>query len=162
MNAIEFIQFLGHSSIYEPLDNFLSQKNIKWRPKAARKLDTTHFINGNGLVLTFEFKDDLVDDKVDIKSDGDYIFNHFAIHFVAEDKKNGEYCGPMLFDLAKGDSRADVQKKLGVKPTRILEWGDNYFVDDLVWTVSCKKSGFLEYVMLDLPSDGFRKYGVCP
>ena len=55
MNAIDFIQFLGHSSIHGPFDDFLTAQGIAWRPKAGRNLDTTYFVKGHGLVLSFEF-----------------------------------------------------------------------------------------------------------
>ncbi len=161
MNAIEFIPFLGHSSIHIPFDDFLTSQKISWRPKVGRDLNTTHFINGQGLVMSFEFGNATVEKGIKAKSDGDYIFNHFTVQFIAEDKKHGKYVGPMLHGLEIGDKRAVVEKKLGVAPTRRLDWGDNYFLDDLVWTISFE-SDAIEYVMLDLPSDGYRQYGVCP
>ena len=161
VNAIDFIQFLGHSSIHEPFDDFLTAQSIKWRPKAGRDLDTMHFINGQGLVMTFEFDTAAVKKGTKIKSEGDYIFNHFTVQFIAEDKKHGKYVGQMLHDLALNDTRAAVERKLGAAPTRRLDWGDNYFLDGLVWTISFT-SDAIEYVMLELPRDGLRKHGLCP
>ena len=161
MNAIDFIQFLGHSSIYEPFDDFLTALGIAWRPKAGRNLDTTFFINGHGLVLSFEFGVATAEKGIKVKSEGEYIFNGFTVQFIADDKKHGRYSGAMLHSLTVNDTRADVQKKLGVKPTRVVDWGDNYFLDELVWTISFGNDK-IEYVMLDLPTDGYRKYGVCP
>ena len=54
MNAIDFFNYLGHSSIYEPFDDFLTSQDNKWRPKSGRDLDTMHFINGHGLMINFE------------------------------------------------------------------------------------------------------------
>jgi hypothetical protein len=161
MNAIDFIQFLGHSSIYEPFDDFLTGQAIKWRPKAGRDLDMMHFVNGHGLVIKFEFGVSAADKGFEAKSEGEYVFSGCTVQFIAEDKKHGRYSGPMLHNLVGTDTRADVQKKLGTKPTRVLDWGDNYFLDGLVWTISFEKDK-IEYVMLDLPTDGYRKYGVCP
>jgi hypothetical protein len=161
MNAIDFIKFLGHSSIHEPFDDFLTGQGIKWRPKAGRDLDTMHFINGHGLVIKFDFGISAVEKGFKAKSNGEYIFNDFTVQFIAEDKKHGRYSGPMLHNLAAGDSRAEVARKLGVKPTRVLDWGDNYFLDDLVWTISFENDK-IEYVMLEIPSDGHRKYNLCP
>ena len=161
MNAIDFIQFLGHSSIHVPFDDFLTSQGISWRPKTGRTLNTTHFINGQGLVMTFEFAAAASEEGTKVKSEGDYVFNHFTVQFIVEDKKNGKYVGPMLHDLAPNDTRAAVEKKMGAAPTRRLDWGDNYFCDGLVWTIAFK-SDAIEYAMLDLPSDGHREYGLCP
>ena len=89
------------------------------------------------------------------------LFIHFTVQFIVEDKKNGKYVGPMLHDLAPNDTRAVVERKLGAAPTRRLDWGDNYFLDGLVWTISFT-SDAIEYVMLELPRDGLRKHGLCP
>lgn len=161
MNAVNFIQFLGHSSVHELFDDFLTSQGITWRPKSGRTLNTTYFVNGHGLVLTFGFAISAEEKGFRTKSKGDYIFNDFTVQFIAEDKKHGSYSGPMLHNLAANDTRAAVQKKLGVKPTRALDWGDNYFLDDLVWTISFENDK-IEYVMLELPSDGHREYGLCP
>lgn len=161
MNAIEFIQFLGHSSIHEPLDDFLTSQGISWRPKAGRDLNTTHFINGHGLVMTFEFDTAAAEKGMKVKSAGDFVFNYCSLHFIAENKKHGKYVGPMLHDLTPKDTRAAVEKKLGAAPTRRLDWGDNYFLDGLVWTIAFK-SDAIEYVTLELPRDGHRKHGLCP
>ena len=161
MNAIDFIQFLGHSSIHVLFDDFLTSQGISWRPKVGRTLDTTHFIAGQGLVMTFEFDSAAAEEGIKVKSEGDYVFNDFTVQFIAEDKKNGKYVGPMFYDLAPNDTRAAVEGKMGAAPTRRLDWGDNYFLDDLVWTISFK-SDAIEYVTLELPRDGHRKYGLCP
>ena len=161
MNAIDFIQFLGHSSIHEQFDDFLTGLGIVWRPKAGRDLDTTFFINGHGLVLSFEFGVATAEKGIKVKSNGDYIFNYLTIQFIAGDKKHGKYVGPMSHGLTASDTRADVARKLGVAPTRRLDWGDNYFLDGLVWTVSFA-SDHIKYVRLELPSDGHREYGLCP
>ena len=161
MNATDFIKFLGHSSIHEPFDDFLTGQGIKWRPKAGRDLDMMHFINGHGLVIKFDFGVSAAEKGFRAKSEGEYIFSGCTVQFIADDKKHGRYSGPMLHNLAVADTRADVQKKLGLKPTRVLDWGDNYFLDELVWTISFEKDK-IEYVMLDLPTDGYRKHGVCP
>ena len=161
MNAIDFIQFLGHSSIHEPFDDFLTNLGIVWRPKAVRRLDTTFFVNGHGLVLSFEFGISTAEKGIKAKSDGDYIFNYLTVQFIAEDKKHGKYAGPMLHGLTASDKRADVGTKLGVAPTRRLDWGNNYFLDGLVWTVAFA-SDSIKYARLELPSDGHREYGLCP
>ena len=161
MNAIDFIQFLGHSSIHVPFDDFLTSQGISWRPRVGRTLDTTHFINGQGLAMTFEFGNATAEKGIKVKSEGDYIFNEFTVQFIAEVKKHGKYVGPMLYGLAPNDMRAAVEGKLGVAPIRRLDWGDNYFLDGLVWTVSFA-SNSIKYVRIELPSDGHREYGLCP
>ena len=161
MNAIDFIKFLGHSSIHVPFDDFLTSQGISWRPKVGRTLNTTHFIKGQGLVMTFEFANEAVEKGINLKSAGDYFFNDFTVQFIVEDKLNGKYVGPMLYALQPSDTRAAVEKKMGAAPTRRLDWGDNYFVDDLVWTIAFK-SDLTESVMLELPRNGHRKHGLCP
>jgi hypothetical protein len=161
VNAIDFIQYLGHSSIHEPFDDFLTAQGIVWRPKAGRKLDTTCFVNGHGLVMSFELGAATAEKGIKARSAGDYIFNYLTVQYIAEDKKHGKYTGPMLHGLAPSDTRAEVGKKLGVAPTRRLDWGDNYFLDNLVWTVSFT-SDSIKYARLELPSDGHREYGLCP
>ncbi len=161
MNAIDLVKFLGHSSIYEPFDDFLTKQSITWRPKAGRDLDVTHFINGKGLVVDFDFAVSAIEKGFLIKSEGEYIFKELTVRFIADNKKHGQYSGPLLYHLAANDSRAEVAKKLGVKPTRVLDWGDNYFLDDLVWTISFENDK-IEYVMLEIPRNGHRKNGLCP
>ena len=161
MNATDFIQFLGHSSIHEPFDDFLTAQGIAWRPKAGRKLDTAYFVNGHGLVLSFELGVATAEKGIKVKSDGEYIFNYLTVQYIAEDKKHGKYTGPMLHGLTPSDKRAEVGEKLAVAPTRRLEWGDNYFLDSLVWTVSFA-SDRIKYARLELPSDGHREHGLCP
>ena len=161
MNAIDFIDFLGHSSIHVPFDDFLTSQGISWRPKIGRTLNTTHFINGQGLVMTFEFDTDAAKKGFKVKSDGDFIFSYLNVQYIAEDKKHGKYEGPMLHGLTPSDKRADVGVKLGVAPTRRLDWGDNYFIDELVWTVAFA-SDSIKYARLELPRDGHREHGLCP
>jgi hypothetical protein len=161
MNVINFIHFLGHSSIYEPFDDFLTSQDIKWRPKVGRDLDTTYFVNGHGLVLTFDLAISAEEKGFKVKSDGDYVFKYLSVRFIANDKKHGLYAGPMLHSLAVNDSRAEVEKKLGVKPTRTLERSDNYFMDDLVWTTVFQNNK-IEFITLEIPRDGHRKNGLCP
>lgn len=161
MNAIDFFNYLGHSSIYEPFDDFLTSQDIKWRPKSGRDLDTMHFINGHGLMINFELDAAAQKKGIKSKSDGGYVFTEFTVQFIVENKKHGRYSGPMLHNLAVNDTRAEVERKLGVKPSRVLDWGDNYFLDDLVWIVSYKNDK-IEYVTLEIPRDGHRKNGLCP
>ena len=161
MNAIDFIQFLGHSSIHVPFDDFLTSQGISWRPKVGSDLDIMHFIKGQGLVMTFGFGNEAVEKGIHLKSAGDYFFNEVSVQFIVEDKKSGKYVGPMLHALAPNDTRAAVEKKMGSAPTRRLDWGDNYFVDGLVWTIAFK-SDLIKSVRLELPDDSHREYGLCP
>jgi hypothetical protein len=160
MSATEFIQFLGHSSIYEPFDAFLSANKITKRPKVGRTLDTKIFVDGSGLVLNFDFSSSAKKEKMEIKSEGDFVFNRFTIHLIANDKKHGKYTGVMPFDLSDKDTRESVEKKLG-SPTRSNDGGANYYLDGHVWTVVFQNQ-FIYYCMIELPRDGLRKYGLCP
>ena len=160
MNAIEFLPFMGHSSIHPPFDDFLMDNGITWRPKIGRNLDTSFFIPGTGLNLTFDFGSSAPEDGFAVKSEGSFVFNEFAVTFIAEDKKNGQYKGPLPHGLVASDTRQTVEQKLGT-PKRRNEGGDNYYLDGLVWVVAFEEQK-LEFIQFYLPTDNKRKYGLCP
>jgi hypothetical protein len=51
MNPLDYIEYLGHSSVYPPLVDQLSRDKITWRPTVRRNLDTTYFVSEEGVVL---------------------------------------------------------------------------------------------------------------
>lgn len=53
MNATDFIQFLGHSSLYKPFDNFLTRQDITWRPNASESLNLRYIIYEKGIEIDF-------------------------------------------------------------------------------------------------------------
>lgn len=46
MNPLDYIEYLGHSSVYPPLVDQLSRDKITWRPTVRRNLATTYFVSG--------------------------------------------------------------------------------------------------------------------
>lgn len=158
MNALEFIPFIGYSSIYPPLDDLLNKNGIKWRPNVKRRLDTTYFAPGQGVVLSFTIGAD--SDRIIKKSDGDFILEHITMTMIEEDKKHGAYNGPLPHGLNKIDSRQHTREKLGT-PTRTINNLDNYYIDQLVWTAAFQGDS-LRSLELSIPSEGWRKHGLCP
>jgi hypothetical protein len=71
MNPLDYIEYLGHSSVYPSLVDQLSRDKIQWRPNVQRKLDTTYFVSGEGVVLHFNI--DAENNGITMKSEGDYI-----------------------------------------------------------------------------------------
>jgi|GEM_PF-3029926 len=41
MNPLDYIEYLGHSSVYPPLVDQLSRDEITWRPNVRRTLSIT-------------------------------------------------------------------------------------------------------------------------
>jgi hypothetical protein len=160
MNATEFLPFMGHSSIYPPFDEFLTANGVVWRPKSGRTLNTTFFIAGTGLHMSFDFAISAAEKGFDVKSDGSYIFTGFEIAVVAENKKNGSYGGVLPHGLLASDTRQSVEQKLGT-PKRRNKNSDNYYLDRLVWTVAFGND-IIEAIQFSVPSNGWRQHGICP
>ena len=160
MNALEFLPFLGHSSIHLPFDDFLTNNGITKRPKINERLDTTIFVPGQGLSLAFRFDTYAKEEGFVPKSEGSLVFTSFTITLIAESKKNGQYSGPLPRGLVAADTRQTVEQKLGT-PKRRNEESDNYFIDGLVWEVAFEGDKF-QYLRFYLPTNGWRKHGICP
>jgi len=158
MNALDLIPFIGYSSIYQPLDDLLIANGIKWRPNVKRTLDTLHFIPGQGISINFTIGAD--EEGIKKLSEGDFIFDSLQLAIIQEDKKHGKYIGPLPSRLLPSDSREQIRNKLGT-PTRIAKSLDNYYIDGLVWTVAFEGDNF-HFLEFAAPSDGKRKYGLCP
>lgn len=160
MNALDFIPYLGHSSIYPPFDVFLSECGIAWRPSMKRNVDKMLSVKGQGITISFCFDISAKENGVKIKSEGAFIFDRLQIMLIEEDKKDGKYTGPLPRGILPTDSRAQIEAKLGA-PTRRNEETDNYYLDELVWIVAFEGEK-LQYLKLCVPDDGWRKHGLCP
>ena len=160
MNALEFLPFLGHSSIHIPFDDFLTNNGITKRPNIRRDLETDIFVPGHGLCLSFDFDIDAKEDGFVPKSEGSFVFTSFTITLISESKKDGQYSGPLPHGLVAADTRESIEKKLGT-PKRRNEESDNYFIDALVWTVAFEGNKF-EFLRFYLPDNGKREQGLCP
>jgi hypothetical protein len=160
MDLLKLIPFLGHSSIYEPFDIFLSQNNVVKRPKIGKNLELDVFVDKEGLMLTFEFETAARDQNIQIKSAGNFIFKLIYITLIPENPKLGKYQGTLPFGLNANDSRLEVEKKMG-SPKRKNDESDNYFSDGLVVTSEFESDKF-QFLRLELPRDGLRKHGLCP
>ena len=160
MNALEFLPFLGHSSIHLPFDDFLTNNGITKRPNTRRDLETDIFVPGHGLCLSFRFDIYAKEEGFVPKSEGSFVFTGFEIMLIVQSKKNGRYSGPLPHRLVATDTRESAEKKLGT-PKRRNEESDNYFIDGLVWTVAFEGVKF-QFLQFDLPTNNLRKHGLCP
>lgn len=158
MNALDFLPFLGYSSVYAPLDNLLVEKDITWRPNVKRRLDTTYFVKGEGIVISFGFG--VESEGVIPKSEGTYIFQCLTMTVIEENKKSGKYSGKLPEGLTATTLRPQIHKILGA-PKRMLEEADNYFINDLVWTIVYFEDN-ISYLIIEVPTDGWRENGICP
>ncbi|MDA8446474.1 MULTISPECIES: hypothetical protein [Pseudomonadota] len=157
MSAIELMEFLGHSSIYPPFDEYLTASGVTARPKVGKSLDTIIPIKGQGLSMSFEIG--ARDKGIIAKSEGSFIFYQLEIMLLKSGQDNGVYIGPLPHGLLVDDSRSAVEKKLKMLKRR-LDDNDSYFIDGLVWTVAFE-SEKLRAFQISVPTNGKRKHGLC-
>lgn len=158
MEATELLKFLGHSSTYSQFDDYLTQNGIKDRPKIGKSLNTIIPIKGQGLSMSFDISPK--EHGVLQKSDGIFVFVQLEIWLSDESNINGTYSGSLPYDLQPTDSRNTIEDKITCLKRRMPDI-DNYFIDEIVWTVAFEGDK-LEFLQLSVPSDGKRKYGLCP
>ncbi len=105
MDTVELVSFLGHSSIYEPFDEFLAENGIKRRPK---KNEATEWISEEALGLSLEFEaSDVYGGNAlsPIRSDGRFILRSVTFG------PNFRYSLP--FGLTLAMSKANAEGVLG-------------------------------------------------
>ena len=160
MDARELIPFLGHGSIHAPFDEFLTRHGFARRPRVGARLETLLPVDGTGLDLGFDFSETARERNMPVKSEGGYVFDRIEIVLISENKKAKVYKGMLPYNLNAADTRAEVEGKLGA-PRRRNEESDNYYLDGLVWTAEFSGPAF-SGLRIELPDDGWRKYGICP
>jgi hypothetical protein len=83
--AIELIEFLGCSSIYEPFDGYLHAHGIKKIPNVGKDYAPYIQIKKQGLHFGFLTPSEVTEEGVRPKSSGNYIFNWLDIYVEKED-----------------------------------------------------------------------------
>jgi hypothetical protein len=104
MDATKLIEFFGHSSIYEPLDDFLIENKIKKRPKSY---ETQSILLGH---LDLRFEDTITIDEdflIKPRSSGTYIFVEVVFHDAFPDQ--------LPFGLKFNINESEFCKVLGQK-----------------------------------------------
>ncbi|HHG6073503.1 TPA: hypothetical protein ACPWZ0_003075 [Salmonella enterica subsp. enterica serovar Vietnam] len=105
MDIIKCIGFLGYSSVFPELDDFLLSNGIKKRPQGVGGADHLK-TPSKDVVLSFEERDVFEHDSLlPAKSDGKYIFSYLEVHSENE--------GSLPYGLTFKDSLDDLEKKLG-------------------------------------------------
>lgn len=168
INAVELIQFLGHSSIHEPFDDYLHEQGIKKRPSIEGKHHDPYIeIKKQGLHLVFLISNELHEKGVEAKSDGTYLFNWLDIYLKKEDGMT-PYKGPLPFGLAANLSQEQVRSLLG-QPKHVTvdpEFDANvdfFFVDDLVLAIKYDMQGnTIRMINPRLPDNWAREHGITP
>jgi hypothetical protein len=169
INAIELMGFLGHSSIHEPLDDYLHAHNIKKRPNNnGRNLEESVAIKTQGLHVCFVTSNKLDEEGLIAKSPGTYLFNWLDIYLIKQDGFS-PYKGPLPFGLSQQMSQQQVRALLGQPPhvTFDVTWKSNvdfYFREGLVVAVKYTDMNGTAVSTLDarLPDNWAREQGIAP
>lgn len=160
MNVLNLLPFLGHSSIYPVLDEFLTRNGIANRPSLKKNVEKDIDVSGTGLIIRFVFDSTKAVEGFETKSEGIFIFKNLYVALIPENKKSGSYLGLLPHGLVAADTRASAEAKLGI-PKRRNKNSDNYYLDGMVWIVAFQDDK-LRFVEFDLPDNGWREQGICP
>lgn len=162
------MQFLGHSSIHEPFDDYLHARGIKKRPSTAgRNIELSVSIKSQGLHLSFEEATKLLSEGLESKSPGSYLFSWLDIYLKKADGMT-PYAGPLPFGLAADLSQEQVRALLG-QPKHVTvdpEFDANvdfFFVDDLVVAINYDMQGrTIRMINPRLPDNWARERCIAP
>jgi hypothetical protein len=168
-NAIDLIKFLGYSSIYEPLDDYLSEYGIKKRPKiGGNTYDPYIEVKKQGLHLIFVYSGDLSEKGITAKSPGTYVFNWLDIYLTKQDGFS-PYKGPLPFGLAAQMNQSQVRQFLGAPKYTFADekWIANvdfYYLEELVLSVryADMAGNKISLVTVRLPDRQTREDGIAP
>lgn len=169
INAVELMQFLGHSSIYEPFDDYLHSHGIKKRPSTTgRNIELSVSIKKHGLHLSFVESTKLAGEGLASKSSGSYVFNWLDIYLTKEDGMS-PYGGPLPFGLTAELSQKQVRALLG-QPKHVSvdpEFDTNadfFYVDDLVVAIKYTdmQGSAIRMINPCLPDNWAREHGIAP
>jgi hypothetical protein len=98
MDVVDLINFLGHSSIHKPFDEYMTYLGLKKRPKIGKSLDTIIPIKAKGLSISFEI--DAEGEGIVQRSEGTFVFYLLEIMLLEKFQSNGVYVAPCHTVLA--------------------------------------------------------------
>ncbi|WP_431257443.1 hypothetical protein ACQ86G_22765 [Roseateles chitinivorans] len=160
----QLVAFLGHSSIHDAFNDYLTRHGVKKRPKASDDYPYQVDVKAEGITLTFE--DSPRKYEIATKSDGQFIFSE--IYCDLESKKN-PFKGNLPFGVNDARTSTDIIKRLG-EPRSTIEgatddgFGQTYFIDGLVciFMFDDAAGSVMSFVRLCVPTKFDRQQGLAP
>lgn len=129
MDPKKLVEFLGHSSIYEPLDDFLILNGVKKRPKGP---DLTDWIGDKSKAISLEFSASYDSEAIHPrKSDGKYVLRAIVFEKPLE--------SGLPFGLDFRMPRDAVTAILGAPKASDDMPSAEYYYDSLVVTIVWEK-----------------------
>ena len=151
MDAIKLVTFLGHSSVHEPFDRFLTEMGVTKRPK---KIESTVNIalTKEKVDITFEIEETFEERTlVGKRSEGRFILQRVSF--------NNGFDGPLPHGLELSMDRKEVDALLGV-PRAESPVGPSatYYKDGLVIVFNWSKASPADrFVRFALPTVSHRE-----
>ncbi len=108
MDTNQLVFFLGHSSVHDAFDDFLTENGIKKRPKLSDSFPYKVASSEPGLALTFE--DSAEAKGMARKSEGQFVFHELYVDF---DRTKGAFQGELPFGIGAARSIEGVEAVLG-------------------------------------------------